>query len=144
MVTPRVLTLLTSSIPLPTGKIKHHFDCIWTMDGRSAVDLRLPEQPLVLPAERRGVLVVHPVAGTGGIQVLAEHEAPGLLSRPSPRVEQLFDLRRGEGRQSLLSPMALQFRPELGQLLDHSGEIPPGLLVQDHSCLREICYRLAA
>lgn len=39
----------------------------------------LSEQPLVLPAELRGVVVAHPVASAGGIQILAEQDAPGLL-----------------------------------------------------------------
>src|SRR3954451_9084573 len=39
----------------------------------------LSEQPLVLPAELRGVVVAHPGAGAGRVQVLAEHDAPGLL-----------------------------------------------------------------
>src|SRR5205823_158092 len=40
---------------------------------------RLAEQPLVLAAELRGVVVAHPQAGAGGIQVLAQQEAPRLL-----------------------------------------------------------------
>jgi hypothetical protein len=56
----------------------------------------LSEQPLVLAAELRGVLVAHPVAGTGGIQVLAEHQAPGLLEP-----ELLLELQRAHRRDRL-------------------------------------------
>ena len=40
---------------------------------------RRAEEPLVLTGEVRGVAVAHAAAGTPGIEVLAEHEAPGLL-----------------------------------------------------------------
>src|SRR4051812_4308687 len=39
----------------------------------------LSEQPLVLPAELRGVLVADAIPRTPGIQVLTEEQAPGLL-----------------------------------------------------------------
>src|SRR5215218_4409537 len=65
-------------------EIKPYFTCPGLSPRRLAQPIQVPhgglsEQPLVLPTELRGVVVAHPVAGTGGIQVLAEHDAPGLL-----------------------------------------------------------------
>src|SRR5947209_1902172 len=81
MVTSRVPTLFTGNIPLQSAKIKHYFDCIRAIDGRSAVDARLSEPPLVHPAELRGVVAADPLAGAGDIQLLAPHEALGFLVR---------------------------------------------------------------
>src|SRR4051794_7875163 len=44
--------------------------------ARCAGTRRLSEQPLVLPAELRGVVAAHPQAGARGIQVLAESGGP--------------------------------------------------------------------
>src|SRR5215213_8910711 len=40
---------------------------------------RRAEEPLVLAGEVRGVRVAHAVAGARGVEILAEHEAAGLL-----------------------------------------------------------------
>ena len=37
------------------------------------------EEPLVIAGEVRGVVVAHAIAGTRGVEVVAEHEAAGLL-----------------------------------------------------------------
>src|SRR5215218_10111915 len=85
--TSRIFTTLPSRSHLATGSTLVHppsSNLERLAPRRLTQPLHVPhgglsEQPLVLPAELRGVVVAHPVAGTGGIQVLAEHEAPGLL-----------------------------------------------------------------
>jgi hypothetical protein len=61
---------LNSSEPLPPRRLAQPFH---------VPQRRLSELPLVLPAELRGVVVAHPEAGAGGVQVLAEQDAPCLL-----------------------------------------------------------------
>src|SRR5439155_11035242 len=52
--------------------------------GRSAQPLgvaqgRLAEEPPVLPAEVRRIVVAHPVSGGRGVDIAGEEEPPGLL-----------------------------------------------------------------
>src|SRR4051794_375287 len=56
----------------------------------------MSEQPLVLPAELRGVVVADAVAGAGGVEVLAEEEAAGFLE-----AELLLELQGAHRRHRL-------------------------------------------
>jgi hypothetical protein len=59
-------------------------------------DWRFAEQPLVLSGEVGCVLVAHAVAGAGGVQVISQHQAAGLL-----QADVFLQLQRAHGGHRL-------------------------------------------